>query len=41
MARVIDKNGRNIDENDDAADVLRYMVATKARTVTQRKLRGV
>jgi hypothetical protein len=26
---------------DDAADVLRYMVATKSRTVTQRKLRGV
>jgi hypothetical protein len=25
---------------DDAADVLRYMVATKSRTVTQRKLRG-
>jgi len=26
---------------DDAADCLRYLVATKARTVTQRKLRGV
>ena len=26
---------------DDAADVLRYMVATKSRTVTQRKLRGL
>ena len=25
---------------DDAADALRYLVATKARTVTQRKLRG-
>lgn len=26
---------------DDAADCLRYMVATKSRTVTQRKLRGL
>ncbi len=26
---------------DDAADVLRYLVATKGRTVSQRKLRGV
>jgi hypothetical protein len=26
---------------DDAADALRYLVATKARTVSQRKLRGV
>jgi phage terminase large subunit len=26
---------------DDAADALRYLVATKGRTVTQRKLRGV
>jgi hypothetical protein len=26
---------------DDAADVLRYLVATKTRTVTQRKLRGL
>jgi hypothetical protein len=26
---------------DDAADCLRYLVATKARTVAQRKLRGV
>ena len=25
---------------DDAADCLRYLVATRARTVTQRKLRG-
>ena len=25
---------------DDAADALRYLVATKSRTVTQRKLRG-
>ena len=25
---------------DDAADALRYLVATKTRTVTQRKLRG-
>jgi hypothetical protein len=24
---------------DDAADCLRYLVATKARTITQRKLR--
>ena len=26
---------------DDAADCLRYLVATKSRTVTQRKLRGL
>jgi len=26
---------------DDAADALRYLVATKARTVSQRKLRGL
>ena len=26
---------------DDAADCLRYLVATKARTVAQRKLRGL
>jgi hypothetical protein len=26
---------------DDAADALRYLVATKTRTVSQRKLRGV
>ncbi len=26
---------------DDAADCLRYLVATKARTVTARKLRGL
>jgi hypothetical protein len=26
---------------DDAADCLRYLVATKARTVTARKLSGV
>jgi len=26
---------------DDAADALRYMVATKSRGVTQRKLRGL
>ena len=26
---------------DDAADVLRYLVATKSRAVTQRKLRGL
>ena len=26
--------------DDDAADVLRYLVATKSRTITQRKLRG-
>jgi hypothetical protein len=25
----------------DAADALRYLVATRAQTVTQRKLRGV
>ena len=25
---------------DDAADALRYLVATKPRTITQRKLRG-
>jgi hypothetical protein len=26
---------------DDAADCLRYLVATKTRTITVRKLRGV
>jgi hypothetical protein len=26
---------------DDAADAMRYLIATKARTVTQRKLAGV
>jgi len=26
---------------DDAADALRYLVATKARVISQRKLRGV
>jgi hypothetical protein len=26
---------------DDAGDCLRYLVATRARTVTQRKLRGM
>jgi len=26
---------------DDAADVLRYLVATKARAISQRKLRGM
>jgi hypothetical protein len=26
---------------DDAVDALRYLVATRARTVTQRKLRGL
>jgi len=26
---------------DDAADALRYLVATKARTIVQRKLRGL
>ena len=26
---------------DDCADALRYLVATKSRTVTQRKLRGL
>jgi hypothetical protein len=26
---------------DDAADALRYLVATKARAVVQRKLRGL
>ena len=26
---------------DDAADALRYLVSTRARTVSQRKLRGV
>jgi hypothetical protein len=26
--------------DDDAADALRYMVTTRSRTVTQRKLRG-
>jgi hypothetical protein len=26
---------------DDAADALRYLVATKSRTISQRKLRGL
>jgi hypothetical protein len=26
---------------DDAADALRYLVATKARSISQRKLRGL
>ena len=26
---------------DDAADALRYLVATKSRAITQRKLRGL
>jgi hypothetical protein len=26
---------------DDAADAMRYLVATKARTVVQRKLSGI
>jgi len=26
---------------DDAADALRYLVATKGRTVSQRKMRGL
>jgi hypothetical protein len=26
---------------DDCADALRYLVATKSRTITQRKLRGL
>jgi hypothetical protein len=26
---------------DDAADALRYLVATKSRTIAQRKLRGL
>jgi len=26
---------------DDAADALRYLVATRSRTITQRKLRGL
>ena len=28
-------------DEDDAADALRYLVATKARTIAQRKLRGL
>ncbi|MGO9203782.1 MAG: hypothetical protein ACLQM8_24945 [Limisphaerales bacterium] len=30
-----------LDGGDDAADCLRYSVATKSRTVSQRKLRGL
>ena len=33
-----DKDGNG---GDDAADCLRYLVATKSRTVAQRKLRGL
>ncbi len=36
--QVADEDGVG---GDDAADALRYLVATKARTVSQRKLRGV
>jgi hypothetical protein len=34
----VDEDGMG---GDDAADALRYLVATKSRTVTQRKLRGL
>jgi hypothetical protein len=30
----------DIEENDATADTLRYLVATKIRTVVERKLRG-
>jgi hypothetical protein len=36
MPRVDDGNG-----GDDAADCLRYLVATKTRSVLTRKLRGL
>jgi hypothetical protein len=39
-ARLIDKCGQHIEESDDAAEALRYLVATKTRRVVQRKLRG-
>ena len=32
---------RNYVGGDDAADALRYLVATKSRVVVQRKLRGL
>jgi hypothetical protein len=41
------ENVLKVDENedgaggDDCADALRYLVATKARTIMQRKLRGL
>ena len=37
LVREADEDGS---EGDDAADCLRYLVATKARRVEQRKLRG-
>jgi len=33
-------NSENGIGGDDAADALRYLVATKSRTITLRKLRG-
>ena len=33
--------GEDVVGGDDAADCLRYLVATKERKVTQRKLRGL
>ena len=41
MIGVIDIHMRSIDGIDDAADALRYLVATKSREVRARKLRGV
>jgi len=41
MVWLIDILGMGIDGSDDTADALRYLVATKSRTVTQRKLRGL
>jgi hypothetical protein len=48
MIRDMVRDGRRVarrrqgqNGGDDAAEALRYLVATKGRTVTQRKLRGL
>jgi len=38
---LIDILWGSIDRSDDAADAPSYLVATKSRAVTQRKLRGL
>jgi len=39
--RIIDICGRSIGGNDDAADALRHLVATKSRTIKVMRLRGL
>jgi hypothetical protein len=38
---LIDILELGIDRSDDAADALRYLVATQSRASTQQKLRGL